>query len=119
VTISYGIRTLTRALSFDHLVLALGSETNYSGIPGIADNALGIKTLGDAAMLRAKVIAMLELASVDPDPDRRKRILTFVVAGGGFANSECGGRHESTRVLHRACLGATARASGGDGSWRD
>jgi NADH dehydrogenase len=75
-------------LSFDHLVLALGSETNYSGIPGIADNALGIKTLGDAAMLRAKVIAMLELASVDPDPDRRKRILTFVVAGGGFAGVE-------------------------------
>jgi NADH dehydrogenase len=75
-------------LPFDHLVLALGSETNYSGIPGIADNALGIKTLGDAAMLRAKVIAMLELAGVDPDPDRRQRILTFVVAGGGFAGVE-------------------------------
>jgi NADH dehydrogenase len=66
----------------------LGAETNYSGISGIADNAVGIKTLGDAAMLRAKVIAMLELASVDPDPDRRKRILTFVVAGGGFAGVE-------------------------------
>jgi NADH dehydrogenase len=39
-------------------------------------------------MLRAKVIAMLELGSVDPDPDRRKRILTFVVAGGGFAGVE-------------------------------
>jgi NADH dehydrogenase len=88
VTISYGIRTRARELPFDHIVLALGSETNYSGIPGIADNALGIKTLGDAAMLRAKVIAMLELASVDPDPDRRKRILTFVVAGGGFAGVE-------------------------------
>jgi NADH:ubiquinone reductase (H+-translocating) len=88
VTISYGIRALTRELPFDHLVLALGSETNYLGIPGVAEHALGIKTLGDAVMLRAGVIAMLETASVEPDPDRRKRMLTFVVAGGGFAGVE-------------------------------
>ena len=88
VTISYGTRVLTRELPFDHLVLALGSETNYFGIPGVAEHALGIKTLGDAVMLRAGVIAMLEAASVEPDPARRKRILTFVVAGGGFAGVE-------------------------------
>jgi len=88
VTISYGIRALTRELPFDHLVLALGSETDYFGIPGVAEHALGIKTLGDAVMLRAGVIAMLEAASVEPDPDRRKRMLTFVVAGGGFAGVE-------------------------------
>jgi NADH dehydrogenase len=88
VTISYGIRTLTRELPFDHLVLALGSETKYFGIPGIAEHALGIKTLGDAVMLRARVIAMLEAASVEPEPDRRKPMLTFVVAGGGFAGVE-------------------------------
>ena len=50
VTLSYGIGLLTRELPFDHLVLALGSETNYSGIPGVPKNALGIKTLGDAVM---------------------------------------------------------------------
>jgi NADH dehydrogenase len=88
VTISYGMGMLTRALPFDHLVLALGSETNYFGIPGVAEHALGIKTLGDAVMLRAGVIARLEAASVEPDPDRRKRMLTFVVAGGGFAGVE-------------------------------
>jgi NADH dehydrogenase len=88
VTIAYGIRTLTRELPFDHLVLALGSETNYSGIPGVAEHALGIKTLGDAVMLRAGVIAMLEAASVEADPGRRKRMLTFVVVGGGFAGVE-------------------------------
>jgi NADH dehydrogenase len=88
VTIAYGIRTLTRELPFDHLVLALGSETNYSGIPGVAEHALGIKTLGDAVMLRAGVIAMMEAASVEADPDRRKRMLTFVVVGGGFAGVE-------------------------------
>ena len=88
VTISYGFTALTRELPFDHLVLALGSETDYFGIPGVAEHALGIKTLGDAVMLRAGVIAMLEAASVEPDPDRRKRMLTFVVAGGGFAGVE-------------------------------
>ena len=88
VTISYGIRELRRELQFDHLVLALGSETNYFGIPGVAEQALGIKTLRDAVILRNGVIAMLEAASVEPDPERRKRLLTFVVAGGGFAGVE-------------------------------
>ena len=88
VTISYGIRELKRELPFDYLVLALGSETNYFGIPGVAEQALGIKTLRDAVILRNGVIAMLEAASVEPDPERRKRMLTFVVAGGGFAGVE-------------------------------
>jgi NADH:ubiquinone reductase (H+-translocating) len=88
VTISYGISELRRELPFDHLVLALGSETNYLGIPGVAEQALGVKTLRDAVMLRNGVIAMLEAASVEPDPERRKRLLTFVVAGGGFAGVE-------------------------------
>jgi NADH dehydrogenase len=88
VTISYGIRELTRELRFDYLVLALGSETSFLGIPGVAEHALGIKTLRDAVMLRAGVIAMLEAASVEPDPGRRKRILTFVIVGGGFAGVE-------------------------------
>ena len=88
VTISYGIRELTRELPFDYLVLGLGSETSFLGIPGVAEHALGIKTLRDAVMLRAGVIAMLEAASVEPDPGRRKRMLTFVVVGGGFAGVE-------------------------------
>ena len=88
VTISYGVGVLTRELPFDHLVLALGSETNYLGSPGVAEHAVGIKTLGDAFTLRAGVIAMLEAASVEPYSDRRKRMLTFVVVGGGFSGVE-------------------------------
>jgi NADH dehydrogenase len=88
VTISYGIRDLRRELPFDYLVLALGSETNYLGIPSVAEHALGIKTLRDAVMVRAGVIAMLEAASVEPDAERRKRMLSFVVVGGGFAGVE-------------------------------
>lgn len=88
VTLAYGIGGLTRELPFDHLVLALGSETSFHGIPGVAQHAQGIKTLGEAVMLRARVIDMLEVASVEPDPVRRQRALTFVVAGGGFAGVE-------------------------------
>lgn len=88
VTILYGVRELRRELQFDYLVLALGAETNYFGIPGVAEQALGIKTLRDAVILRNGVIAMLEAASVEPDPQRRKRLLSFVVAGGGFAGVE-------------------------------
>lgn len=54
----------------------------------MAEHAFGIKTLGDAVMLRAAVIALLEAASVEPDPEQRKKMLTFVVAGGGFAGIE-------------------------------
>ena len=88
LTISYGIQGFSRELRFDHLVLALGSETNYLEIPGVAEHALGIKSLGDAVLLRAGVISRLEVASVEPDPSRRKRMLTFVIAGGGFAGVE-------------------------------
>lgn len=87
-TISYGIEGLRRELPYDHLVLALGSETNYSTVPGVAEHALGIKSLGDAVMIRAAVLATLEDASVESDPQRRKRMLTVVVVGGGFAGVE-------------------------------
>jgi NADH:ubiquinone reductase (H+-translocating) len=88
VTISYTTSIIRRDLAFDYLVLALGSDTNYAGVPGVAEHAFGIKTLGDAIMLRAGVIALLEAASVEPDPGERKKLLTFVVAGGGFAGVE-------------------------------
>ena len=75
-------------LDYDHLVLALGSETNFFGLQGVAENAATLKTLGDAALLRARVLGILEMASLEPDASIRKRMLTFVVAGGGFAGVE-------------------------------
>jgi NADH dehydrogenase len=88
VTISYGIDGQRRDLPYDHLVLTLGSQTNYSSVPGVEEHARGIKSLGDATMIRAGVLGILEDASVESDPARRKRLLTVVVVGGGFAGVE-------------------------------
>lgn len=63
----------------------------------MAEHAFGIKTLGDAVMLRAAVIALLEAASVEPDPEQRKKMLTFVVAGGGSRASRRLARSTTSR----------------------
>ncbi len=75
-------------LPYDHLVLALGSIPNYYGLPGLETHSFTLKTLQDATLLRNHVIALLERADVEPDADKRRRQLTFAVAGGGFAGTE-------------------------------
>lgn len=76
------------ALPYDHLVLALGGVPHYRGLPGVAEHAFNLKTLADATRLRNHVIGLLERADVEPNPQERRRQLTFVVAGGGFAGAE-------------------------------
>jgi NADH:ubiquinone reductase (H+-translocating) len=75
-------------LPFDQLVLASGSTPNYFGLPGVAEHALTIKSLADATALHAQVIDKLEHADLQSDPVARRQMLTFVVAGGGFAGVE-------------------------------
>jgi NADH:ubiquinone reductase (H+-translocating) len=82
------LRPLPLDLDYDHLVLTLGSETNFFGMQGVAENAVTMKTLGDAALLRARVLEILEAANLEPEAAVRKWLLTFVVAGGGFAGVE-------------------------------
>ncbi len=88
VTLQYGIHRQHRELSYDHLVLALGSETNFFKLPGVQERALTMKSLTDAFILRNQALAMLELASLTEDALRRRALMTFVVAGGGFAGVE-------------------------------
>jgi NADH dehydrogenase len=76
------------AVSFDFLVISLGSVTDLSRFPGLAEHGLPAKTIGDVVHLRNHVIEMLELASVEDDPEVRCGMLTFVVVGAGFAGSE-------------------------------
>ncbi|MBI3450553.1 MAG: NAD(P)/FAD-dependent oxidoreductase [Acidobacteria bacterium] len=75
-------------LPFDHLVLALGGVTNFYGLPGLEERALTMKSLGDAIALRNRLIENLEEADFECCPDVRRRMMTFVVAGGGFAGVE-------------------------------
>ena len=74
-------------LAYDHLVLALGAMTNQKMIPG-SENAFTFKTLADAFLLRNHMIECFERADVEPDPDRKRRLLTFVVIGGGLVGVE-------------------------------
>jgi NADH:ubiquinone reductase (H+-translocating) len=75
-------------LPYDDLVLALGAVPSFHGLPGLETYAFTLKSLADAVRLRNHVIAQLERADVETDPEERRRQLTFVVAGGGFAGTE-------------------------------
>ena len=75
-------------VSYDYLVLAVGGATNFSELSGMAQHALGFKTVGDALYLRNHIIHALEEADEESDPVRRKELLTFVVVGGGFSGVE-------------------------------
>jgi NADH:ubiquinone reductase (H+-translocating) len=86
-----GIARLELAFEFDHLLLTLGSETNFFGLPGVSEWAVTMKSMFDAAMLRNRVLALLEEATLQSDSAARRRLLTFVTAGGGFAGAETTG----------------------------
>ena len=88
VTVAHGNEHHRHELTYDHLVLALGSTTNYFGIPGLRRHAFTMKTLGDAIALRNHVIRNLEEADFECCAHLRDKLLTFVVAGGGFAGVE-------------------------------
>ena len=101
VTLAPDVRTgATRTLTYDHLVLALGAVPDYLGARGVRTNAFNFKTLLDAIRLRNQVIDMFERADRETDSDRRRRMVTFVIAGGGFAGAELGGAlNDFTRGL--------------------
>jgi len=76
---------------FDHVLLALGSETNFFNMDGLRDWSLTMKSLSDAALLRNRMVALLEEASLQSDEAVRRQLLTFVTAGGGFSGIETTG----------------------------
>jgi len=75
-------------LSYDILVFSPGSVSKTLPIPGLAECAIGFKTIGEAIALRNHVISQLDLAASTDDPDIRRRALTFVFVGAGFAGVE-------------------------------
>lgn len=93
-------------LGFDHVVIAAGNISNLNVVPGMADHAFPLKTVGDAAVLRTHVLQQLERAEVCDDPERRRWYLSFIVVGGGYSGVEAAGEindlvRGSLRFFHR------------------
>jgi NADH dehydrogenase len=78
-------------LRYDQLVLACGTNANLDIVKGMAQVALPLKTLGDALFLRNRIIARLEQAELQPDPEHRRWLTSFIVVGGGFSGVETAG----------------------------
>ena len=87
-------------IPYDYLVLALGSVTDLSRFPGLHEHGLQTKTIGDVYHLHDHLLEMLERASVEDDAAERARLLTFVVAGAGYAGVEIGA--EANALLRSA-----------------
>lgn len=89
VVINYlGDNTHSDRIPYDHLLVAVGSSTDLSRLPGMEEHAFLFKTLGDALFLRNHLIRSLEEAEVENDPLEKIELLTFVVAGGGYTGVE-------------------------------
>ncbi len=73
---------------YENLVVALGAIVRSLPIPGLAEHALGFKSLADAIHLRNHVLGRLEAAAADPNPTHRRRELAFVFVGAGYAGVE-------------------------------
>jgi NADH:ubiquinone reductase (H+-translocating) len=86
-----GFRKLDLEFEFDHLLLTIGSETNFFDMRDVQDWAVTMKSLSDAALLRNRMVALLEEASLRKDEATSRQLLTFVTAGGGFAGVETTG----------------------------
>lgn len=88
VVVSHGQEHHHHDLEFDHLVIGLGSITNFYNLPGLEQHGMTMKTLGDAIHLRNHMISNLEEADFECCPYVREPLLNFVIAGGGFAGVE-------------------------------
>jgi NADH:ubiquinone reductase (H+-translocating) len=90
------------AQHWDHLVIALGSVTHFYGVPGAAEHALPFKTVVDAMTLRARVVELFEMAEQAATEAQRRRLLSFVVVGGGVTGVEVAA--ELIEMAHRTLL---------------
>lgn len=93
-------------MAYDQLVLACGVMADLQLVPGMAQHALPFKTLGDALFLRNRIIQRLEEAEMQPDPELRRWLTTFIIIGGGFSGVELAGEisdflHTSLRYYRR------------------
>lgn len=86
-------RTLAGQLTlrYDHLVLAFGNRARLDLLPGMAEHALPLKTVGDAMHIRNTVLRRLARIELETDPQLRRELGHFIVIGGGFSGVEVAG----------------------------
>jgi NADH:quinone reductase (non-electrogenic) len=102
VTVCHGFDDHSHELPYDHLMIALGSSTNFFRLPGVEESSLTVKSLEDAVRLRSRLISHLEEANSECAAGARNPLLTFVVAGAGFAGVETlGGINDFVREALR------------------
>jgi len=82
------IHTEHGQLHFDILVLALGSQTNFYGIPGLSEHAFTLQSLRDVQGIHDHISKHCALAASEPNEQNRKAILRFVIGGGGLSGVE-------------------------------
>jgi NADH dehydrogenase len=92
LTLNAGIFSPPVTVGFKHLVVALGGIVDLSRVPGMPEHAFLMKSIGDAQELRGAVIDRLEEANLQRDEATIKRLLTFVVVGGGYSGVETAGQ---------------------------
>ena len=78
-------------MDYDFLVLAPGGETNFFGLESMQRHGLGLKDIPDAIEIRNRVLTCFEQAMLEPDAERRRALLTFIVVGGGPTGVEMAG----------------------------
>ncbi|KAF0094244.1 MAG: NADH dehydrogenase [Puniceicoccaceae bacterium 5H] len=94
VHVNAGDFTPDVTLQFDQLVLALGATIDLSRVPGMSEHALLMQNVGDAMKLRAHLISRFEEANLVTDAQAKRRLLRFVVVGGGYSGVETAGEIE-------------------------
>lgn len=94
----YGVNPMDRVLTtaagqieYDYLILGLGSQTNYFGMQEVQDRSFSLKTVTHAHDLHRKIVRNFEQAAQISDPEERRRLLTFIVVGGGATGIELTG----------------------------
>ncbi len=85
------VATADGTIAYDYLILAVGGETNYFGLDSVLRNGFGLKDIPEAIRIRNHVLHAFERAVLEPDPERRRAELTFVVVGGGPTGVEMAG----------------------------
>jgi NADH dehydrogenase len=77
------VRSSEGEFPYDHVVIVPGSVTNDFGIPGVRDHALTVKWLTDGRAVRHRILSVFEEAAAEPDAEKRRQLLSFVIVGAG------------------------------------